>query len=201
MKKGLMIGLALFAFAGTALAGLPCAAYSTCTLTLNTPTACSTCDLVWAPDGSMDTIVLAVTVLDCLENPVDACDVRLDMSGEFDPNNDLGAGVNARICGTATVTQTTDANGVANFTIVGGGAGAIVLDYTVTAECADPEVELCANSDTLCVKSVDYNGTGNVNFFDTFKYLPALNTGAPCAGGSFLLTLNDGGLFQCDDVF
>ena len=140
--------------------------------------------------------------------------------------------MNARLCGTATVTQTTDANGVTNFSLVGGGSGAIVLDYTVTAECADPEVELCANSDTLCAKSVDYNGTGNVNFFDTFKYLPALNTGtgysadmaacntsnivnffdtfkylpalntgAACSGGSFLLTLNDGGLFQCDDVF
>ncbi|MBN1826970.1 MAG: hypothetical protein JW958_11965 [Candidatus Eisenbacteria bacterium] len=233
MKKGLMIGLALFAFAGTALAGLPCAAYSTCTVILNTPTACATTDLVWSPNGSMDTIVLAVTVLDCLENPVSSCDVRLEMSGQFDPANELGAsGNNGAICGTQTVTQATDANGVTSFTLTGGGAGAMILDYTVTAECADPEVELCAGSDTLCVKSVDFNGTGNVNFFDTFKYLPqlnsttgytgdmaacaatnvvnffdtfkylpALNSVAACPSGSWTLTLNDGGIYECDDIY
>lgn len=176
MKKGLVFGVvALLGLAGTASAGLPCAAYSVCGLTIQNVTNCATTNLVWTPNQYADYIVIRVTVRDCLENPVELCDVRLDLSGSFDANNDISPGVNGRICGTATRTAQTNANGAVAFNISGGGAGAIFLNWTVTAQCADPEVELCANTDTLCAKSYDFNGTGNINFFDTFKYLPQLN--------------------------
>lgn len=178
MKKGLLICMvALFGFAGSAFAGLPCAAYSSCDLTLDISEGCTTTDLVWTPAGTADVIVISVTVRDCLENPVDTCQVRLDMSGSIDVHTSCGTNITGVICGSASSFATTDANGVAEFTVTGGGGGALFLDWTVTALCADPEVELCTSSDTLCVKSHDVNGSGNINFFDTFKYLPALNAG------------------------
>jgi hypothetical protein len=232
MKKGLVFGVvALLGLAGSAFAGLPCAAYSVCDLTIQNVTNCGTADLVWTPNELADYIVIRVTVRDCLENPVELCDVRLDMSGSFDANADVTTGVNGRICGSATQTGQTDANGAVSFNLSGGGAGAVMLDWTVTAQCADPEVELCANSDTLCAKSYDFNGSGNINFFDTFKYLPELNSGigyssdfAQCSTSNivnffdtfkYLPRLNNGdacpsgfwsltnvdGVVECDDIF
>ncbi|MFH1278388.1 MAG: hypothetical protein ABIK65_08415 [Candidatus Eisenbacteria bacterium] len=182
MKKGLVLGVvALLGFAGTAFAGLPCAAYSACNLSIQNVVGCGTADMVWTSSQLADYIVIRVTVRDCLENPVEACDVRLDLSGSFDSNVDVdptnAANFNGRICGTATRIAATNANGAVAFNISGGGAGAVFLNWTVTAQCADPEVPLCANSDTLCAKSYNYNGDTGINFFDTFKYLPALNAG------------------------
>lgn len=180
MKKGLVVTLVAIvsmAFAGFASAGLPCAAYSTCELGFSINQACGQTDISWSPNGAYDQIILYVTVNDCLQDPVASCQVRLDMSGSFDCSADVDGGANLTFCGAATQYATTDANGAASFTLTGGGAGALVLDWTVTAECASPEVEVCANSDTICTKSVDFNGSGGINFLDTFKYLPKLAAG------------------------
>jgi hypothetical protein len=182
VRKGLVFGLialGLTGFAGSALAGLPCAGYSHCGLDVIKISGCATTDLIWCPAGDKDLIRICVTVRDCLEAPVDSCIVRLDLLNfKFDPGDHLGAGVFGRICGTGTyMGNTLNNNGVYCWTLTGGGAGTIMFDWSVTAECADPEVLLCAESDTLCTKSFDFNGSGNVNFFDTFKYLPCLNSG------------------------
>ncbi len=177
MNKGLVLGILAIAavgFAGMATAGLPCAAYSTCDLAPVQIRACSTTDVIWDAVGAAGYIGIVVTVRDCLNNPVDACDVRLDMSGTFDSNFGT-AGVSGVLCGTGSMTGTTDANGAVSFDVYGGGCGVLVLDWTATALCATPEVELCNVSDTLCVKSTDFNGDGLTHFLDTFRYLPMLN--------------------------
>ena len=161
--------------ASGAMATLPCAANSSCALEISS--TCADADLVWCPgDDSGDMLYIRVTVRNCLDDPLDGCDIRLDLSGEGDSQDEV-AGAMA-ICGSASMTETSDINGAVEFTITGGGCGRIVLNWTATAECATPEVELCDNSDTLCVKSADFTGDLAVNFLDTFKYLPAL------AGGS-----------------
>ncbi|MFH1681759.1 MAG: hypothetical protein ABIH26_14090 [Candidatus Eisenbacteria bacterium] len=186
MKKGLMLGLlALFVFglAGVTYAGLPCAAYCSTVMAFQrvsgTGLPCVTCDAVWSPAGTYEKVWIRVTVRDCLSAPVPTCDVRLDLSGEFDPNNDAGNPLqrNGRICGTASRTLTTDANGVVAFDIYGGGAGKYALHWTVTELKSDPDQMLSDNYDTLCIKSLDFNGTGNVNFQDTFIFAPQLNAG------------------------
>jgi hypothetical protein len=194
MKRGLVFGvMALLGLATTAMAGLPCAAYSSCALSVVNSQGCNQCDMIWSPGATTtaDYMVINVTVRDCLENPVATCDVQLDLSGSFDANGDLSGTINGKLCGPATRTAQTDANGVASFEITGGGSGAVMLDWTVTALCADPTVEICANSDTLCAKSFDYDGTLGINFFDTFKYLAGLGAGssyssdfASCSGAN-----------------
>lgn len=190
MRKCLLTVAALaglLVMASGAMATLPCAANSSCALEIST--TCTDADLVWCPgDDSGDTLFIRVTVRNCLDDPLDGCDIRLDLSGEGDPQDEISGGAMA-ICGTASRTATSDINGAVEFTITGGGCGRIVLNWTATAECATPEVELCDNSDTLCVKSADFNGSLNVNFLDTFVYLPALNSGTgycadlSCDGG------------------
>lgn len=185
MKKGLVFGIVAIAVAGItglATAGLPCAAYSTCNLTPVQVRVCSTVDVIWSPLGNAGYLQIDVTVNDCLDNPVDTCDVRLDYGGTFDPEASIGAGVSGELCGSGSVTGTTDANGHVSFTLTGGGCGTLVLDWTATALCASPEVELCSVSDTLCVKSTDINGDGNTQFVDSFKYLPMLSAGSGYCG-------------------
>ncbi len=192
MKKGFVLGLlalASVAIAGSAFAGLPCAAYSSCELTVAQHSNCHagatnpTTDVLFSyGQVNFDSLCIAVTVRDCLGAAIETCSVRFDYSGAFDPQNENGGGTNGWLCGTGSATALTDANGTARFYVVGGGAGQLELTWSVTAECADPEVELCAQVDTLCVKSTDFNGSGNINFFDTFKYLPQLSSGSGWSG-------------------
>ena len=197
MKKGLTFALAAIlvaGFAGLASAGLPCAAYSTCDLyPVQVIAPCTTTDVTWDPNGAAGHILITVTVNDCLDNPVDSCDVRLDISGEFKGDVGITVAPGGFICGTASRTAQTGPNGAANFEITGGGGGSLVLNWTATAECASPEVELCSVSDTLCVKSTDMAGNGIINFFDTFNYLPILGSGvgyhgdwAQCSAGNII---------------
>ncbi|MFH1682123.1 MAG: hypothetical protein ABIH26_15955 [Candidatus Eisenbacteria bacterium] len=185
MSKGMMIGLValvVLGSAGVAFAGLPCAAYCSSVMEFQrvsgTGFPCNQCDLVWCP-VNYEKIWIRVTVRDCLEAPVPDCEVRLDLSGLFDPNDDLvnPDQINGRICGTPSRTGTTGADGAVEFLITGGGAGRFALHWVVTALCAEPAVELAARDDTLCIKSFDFNGTGVVNFQDVFRFMPQLWAG------------------------
>jgi len=178
MRKGLIfVAIASLGVVGTAFAGLPCAAYSVGVLDLAVPN-CNQTDVIWCPAGDPDGgITIRVTVRDCLENPVVGCDVRLDISGGYDPNPDVLGGAKpilGHLCGTGTQVLTTGANGDVAFPIHGGGAVMAVLDWTATALCADPDVELMTVSDTVCCKSWDITGDGTTTFWDTFAYLPLL---------------------------
>ncbi len=184
MKKVLMLGLvavATLGLTGSAMAGLPCAAYSSASFSIG-GTACGDADGFFSYQGNKATIDICVTVNDCLQSPVDTCTVRLDYGIKYDAQGDLNAGTNGRVCGTGSTLGQTSANGVVCFELLLGGGGAAVLDWTVTAQCASPEVFLAGASDTLCYRATDFNGSGNVNFFDTFKYLPQLNSGAGYTG-------------------
>lgn len=172
------IVLALECLAGSAAAGLPCAVYSTCELApVQTIAPCSNTDVIWDPNGAAGHILITVTVKDCLDNPVDMCDVRLDISGEFKAHADISVSAGGFLCGTAGRFAQTNAAGAASFQVDGGGCGGLVLNWTATAGCASPEVELCSVSDTLCVKSTDFAGDGIINFFDTFNFLPVIGSG------------------------
>jgi len=207
MRKGLVFGLfalATLGLAGSAFAGLPCAAYTTCERVVdNSVHSCGEADLIWTPNGTADLIVITVTVMDCTQSPIDTCWVQLDYDTllyDVDPGVTITPAM--IICpGGPVFQQQTDANGVANFTITGGGAGAFIFDYTVTVLCADPDMVLTCteNSDTLCAKSFDYNGTGNINFFDTFTFLPQLNAGTGYA--SDFAMCNDANQVNFFDTF
>jgi hypothetical protein len=179
-----LLALLVFAVAGETFAGLPCAAYSSTVMyrarMTGTGLPCNECNLVWSPSGNYETLKIRVTVRDCLSAPVAACDVRLDLAGTIDPNDDLGSptSLNGRFCGTAARTLTTNANGAVEFVVYGGGSGKVAIHWITTAVCPDPDIQLNDNWDTLCIKSFDYNGSGNVNFTDTNKYLPQLLAGS-----------------------
>jgi hypothetical protein len=132
---------------------------------------------VWCPAGDYEKMYIRATVRDCLQAPVATCDVRLDLSGTVDILNDISGTNFGRICGTASRTATTDANGAVQFLISGGGAGRFEIHWVLTALCADPDIQLAAKDDTLCIKSFDFTGNGGVNFQDTFKYTPKLSAG------------------------
>jgi len=191
MRRALTLFVALagcMIVASSAMATLPCAANSSCAIEVENGLPCGDADLRWCPLDDMDHIIIRVTVRNCLNDPLEGCDIRLDLSGEADAQDELG-GTDMGICGTQSSTATSDANGAVAFSLTGGGCGRFVLNWTATAECATPEVELCTNSDTLCAKSPDFNGDLQVNYFDTFKYLPQLNSGTGYCGD-----------LQCDGI-
>jgi len=143
---------------------------------------CGACDLIWCPFGDHEKMFIRLTVRDCLSLPVASCQVRLDLSGAFDPNEDLPSSGNGRICGAASRTATTNANGAVQFPIYGGGAGRYAIRWEVTALCSDPEIELAIRDDTLCIKSFDFDGSGAINFADTFRFAPMLVPGVGYSG-------------------
>lgn len=126
-------------------------------------------------------MVVSVTVRDSLFAPVTACSLRLDYGGSFSVHSELDTSVfpyAGHLCGTGVQLSVTDLLGVAEFRIEdGGGAGTLVLDATVTALCANPEVELGIASDTFCVRSTDVNGDQIVNFLDQFDFIPQTAVG------------------------
>ena len=184
MRKTLALSAAIIcclAIASTAMATLPCAANSSCVIEVENSNGCTTADLRWCPLGDMDHIIIHVTVRNCLDDPLEGCAIRLDLDGEADAQDEMGV-ADIAICGTQSMTSVSDANGAVAFILTGGGCGRFILNWTATAECADPEVELCANSTELCVKSPDFNGDLRVQFVDTFKFLPMLSAGAGWCG-------------------
>ncbi len=197
MRKTTALFVALagcLAVASTSMATLPCAANSSCAIEVENQLPCTNTDLRWCPQGDWDHIIIRVTVRNCLDNPLDSCDIRLDLSGIGDPQDEIGSPDGISICGSSSLTQMSDANGAVEFTLTGGGSGRFVLDWIVTAECAVPEVELCSNSDTLCAKSPDFTGNLIVNFWDTFEYLPQLQATVGWSGDF------NSGVGTCDNL-
>lgn len=195
MKKclALLAVMGCLAIAGNAMATLPCAANSSCAIEAQNGNGCADADLRWCPAGDMDQIVIRATVRNCLDDPLSGCTLRLDLAGQADPTD---ATANMMVVGTASRTAVSDANGAVAWFITGGGCGRFNLDWTITAECADPQVELCATSTQFCAKTADFNGDGTLNFFDTFKYLPQLT-----AGAGYCADLNCNGIANFFDTF
>jgi len=161
----------------------PSPANSECTIEIENSLPCGNADLRWCPGGDMDNIIVQVTVRDQNNDPIPDCTVRLDLSGECDPQDELGDNVNMAICGQPQRWNTTDVNGYAEFVITGGGCGRFYLNWVVTAECTYPEVELCdETTPNLCAKSPDFTGDLKINFLDTFKYLPQLSSSIGYSG-------------------
>lgn len=159
----------------SAEAGIPLPATARCEATASS--SCPEVDAIWCPSGDLDTIFVRATVRSDMDELVPDCLIRLDVTSAGTPDPSVGAGTQVRLCGTGEFHQLTDANGVVAFPLFGGGCGSIEIRWILTAECAFPEIELCTDSTTFDVRSPDFNGSLHVNFFDTFKYLPALNVG------------------------
>ncbi len=175
----LLVAAACMLVAGSAQATLPSPANSVCLFEIK-GASCADADGIWSPGGTKDTLCIRVTVNNALGDPLDTCDVRLDVSATADAANGMF------LCGSAagalTLNATTNANGAAEFKLQGGGCGRLELQWSVTAECAAPEVVLCSDTTSVCMKSTDFNGNGGINFFDTFIYLPQLNAGTGYCG-------------------
>lgn len=195
MRKGLLFAalVGCLIAAGSADATLPCAAYSACAI--STSNSCADAQLRWCPKGDYGFITIRVTVRNCLNAPLAGCPVRLDLGAIGDPQNELGTAA-MMIVGAASRLDTSDANGAVSYVITGGGCGRLQLNWTATATCATPEVQLCSNSTTYCVKSPDMNGNGTINFQDTFKYTPQLS-----AGVGYCADFNCNGLVNFQDTF
>lgn len=174
----------LFLLTGHAESGIPCAAYSSVTVTTDGP-ACSDADLVCCPAGDLGGIVISATVLDCLLSPSDTCTIRLDYSFSGTAHAEVQP-ASVGICNSpgnaGTLLSPTNANGVVSFRLIPYGVGDLNLDWSLTAVCASPEVLLASDQVAFQTKSPDFNGNGVVNFFDTFKYLPQLNSGIGYTG-------------------
>jgi len=98
--------------------------------------------------------------------------------------------------GTVTKTVVTDAGGRASVEVWGGGCGCLRVDWTVDAtSCGGPYV-LCSGSMEICVKSPDITGDGNVNYFDTFRFLTCLSTAT-----GYCCDLNCDGVVNFFDTF
>lgn len=178
---GALLGFAItIAFSSPAFAGIPSPANSS--IDTYAPGLCGNADAGWFfESNSKGELVVAVTVRDALASPVPACSLRLNFGGSFSVESALDPAVfpyAGHLCGDGTLETITDSLGIAEFRIQdGGGAGALVLDVTVTALCENPEIELGAVSDTFCVRSTDINGDQIVNFFDIMDYNLAYSTG------------------------
>lgn len=136
---------------------------------------CGTTDIIWTPAANADVLLFRATVTDGDTGaPFPGCELRLEISGWFQSDFVTGMEAHGVVCGPAARTATTDANGTVEFEITGGGCGVAGLHWTLSALCVDPPMILYEGEDTLCVKSYDMDGSGDIDFFDTFKYLPGL---------------------------
>ncbi len=142
--------------------------------------------LVWCPDGDMSYFEISIEALDATGLPCTFTDIRVIVRMGGTPsvagNRLFGCGFNA--AGERFFSLTTDAFGMATAQFWGGGCGCLTVGYEAMAMTG---VVFCSGVDNFCVKSPDFTGDGNVNFFDTFQYLP-------CLGGSY----NDCCDLNCD---
>lgn len=199
-KLTVLIALAgCLMMATSAMATLPNPANSICVFEVQSASPCADADAVWSPDGSLDLLCVKVTVRNGLDNPLNLCAVRLDVTAQADPNASVGEniGMCGSVGGAITFYDTTDANGAVEFCMTGGGCGALELTWTATALCASPEVQLCTGVENLCVKSPEFTGNLNVDFFDTFEFLPMLGAGTGYCGDMNC----DGGTVNFFDTF
>ncbi len=153
-------------------AGVPCAATSGREMKIG-GTACSSADALFSWHGNRGTIDIYVTVRDCASQPVGGSDVQLGFVVAGDPTDEFAASAEMRINVDSELNGTTDAAGVALFEVLVGGCGQVQIDWTATAD----GVELGTDSQSYCVRAFDMNGSGEVNFYDTFLCLPQYFTG------------------------
>ncbi|MFH1276883.1 MAG: C25 family cysteine peptidase [Candidatus Eisenbacteria bacterium] len=137
-------------------------------------------DLVLSPDGSGDsTMTIVVTLLDGAGLPlagVPGSAIQVTASGVSSLGKDI------IFCGSGSGTAVfsgdapTDADGRCVIEVTNaGGCG------TVDLTCSVGSVTLAGGASAE-MKSPDFTGDGEVNFFDTFLFLPALNAGTGYCG-------------------
>lgn len=167
---------------------------STCTLSVVKNDACRASvgdTIVWCPDGDMSYFEVEATLLASSGTPCPYTAVYISIYLKGEPS---AVGNNIFACGfspggTLDSLVITDANGKATVGFWGGGCGCLNIYYR--GELAIPPIGLYfgIGQQDFCVKSPDFNGDGNINFFDIFQYLP-------CLGGTFCECAD----FTCDGV-
>ncbi|NNE08724.1 MAG: hypothetical protein HKN20_09200, partial [Gemmatimonadetes bacterium] len=125
-------------------ADIPLPATASCEATGTSP--CPEVDAIWCPAGDMDSIIVRATVRNALGELVPDCLIRLDVSSVGTPDPSMGGGAQVQLCGNGEFHQLTDANGAVAFPLFGGGCGTIEVAWTLTAECAAPEFQLCTDT-------------------------------------------------------
>lgn len=136
-------------------------------------------EFVWCPAGDMSLITLTIGVIDVNNNPCPGCPVQVDFRFSGTPNS---TNCDLWVCGTVggmvSLAGVTNALGEVTFTFTGGGCGCVNMDWTAFTT----GLVLCQSSAEFCVKSPDLTGNGTINFQDTFKFLPMLNSGQGYCG-------------------
>ncbi|NNE08208.1 MAG: hypothetical protein HKN20_06560 [Gemmatimonadetes bacterium] len=130
------------------------------------------------PDGLADTMTVTVTVRDGSGAPIQgiaAGDISFSIAGASLSGGDMqfcSLGLNNIVI---AGTDSTDSNGQSSVTLHNvGGCGTLAISATVSSTAIP--------ADVILVRSADINGDGEVNFLDTFIYLPELNVGTGNCG-------------------
>lgn len=173
-----VIGFLLFALLVSPIAisaGIPCPATSSCQLEIVIDQPCANGDAMRCIAAAVyDVLTVRATVRDCAGEPVSGCPVLYDIWGYADPHTIVEPAI-MMIEGAQSASTTTDAAGAVAFPVNGGGAGRVAIFHSIRA--GNPLIQICLDSDTLCVKSSDMTGDLTVNFFDVFKWLPQSSAG------------------------
>ncbi|MFH1278511.1 MAG: C25 family cysteine peptidase [Candidatus Eisenbacteria bacterium] len=136
-------------------------------------------DVILAPAGNGDELVVTVTLLDMGGRPIEGVPAdRIDVT--FTGVSSLGQDMHFCASGSNTATlqpeAPTDAEGRAVVRVsAAGGCG------TITASASVGSVVL-ADDATASVRSPDFNGDGFLNHIDLFFYIPMLNAGTGQCG-------------------
>ncbi len=178
MRFAIVIPVLLLVTSGVAHAQcLPDPNFSVCQLNIIDNDACPTTfppTLIWCPAGDMSKFEIYIQLRDASNNLCVNTNARIvvNLSGIPATAGNALFGCGFDNVGFQDWAVTTDANGEARIEFWGGGCGCLNVNWQVFSSGAIT----CSGFGSFCVKSPDLTGDGKINFFDTFQFLPCLQT-------------------------
>lgn len=137
-------------------------------------------DAVFCPAGDLATaLAITVTARDAGGLPlagIPAGDVTVDITGTSSLSGQMLFCGQAPNSGTFVSTTATNAGGETTiYVTLAGGCGSLDIQATISSTPITSPAY-------VSVKSVDFNGDGEINFFDVFEFLPELSAGSGTCG-------------------